>query len=260
MENQTKKCSNKKHSEINAINYCPECCLYLCNKCINTHSEFFEKHQIYNINKNINEIFTGKCNELNHKLNLEYFCKNHNKLCCAACLSKIKGKGAGQHFDCDVCHIEEIKEEKKSKLNNNIQILEEISKTIETSINELKNIFQKINESKEELKTKISSIFTKIRNSINNREDELLIEVDNLFDKTFFNEEMIKQGEKAPTQIKLFLDQGKILSKNWNDKTLINNINICINIENNVKNINEINENIKINNSKKINIQFLWKI
>ena len=121
MEDNEKKCSNIKHKEINAVNYCPECNLYLCNKCTNTHSEFFVNHQIYNFNKNLYEIFTGKCNELNHKLNLQYFCKNHNKLCCAACLSKIKGKGDGQHFDCTVCSIEEIKEEKKNKLNENIK-------------------------------------------------------------------------------------------------------------------------------------------
>ena len=257
MENQSKKCSNNKHSEVSAMNYCPECNLYLCNKCTNTHSEFFENHQVYNLNTNINELFTGKCSELKHKLSLEYFCKNHNKLCCAACLSKIKGKGDGQHFDCDVCYIEDIKEEKKSKLNENIQYLEELSKTIESSINELKNIFEKINENKEELKIKISSIFTKIRNSINVREDELLLEVDNIFGKNFVNEDMIKQGEQTPAQIKLFLEKGKTLSNNWDDNKLISNINVCINIENNIKHINEINENIKKNNSKKINIQFL---
>ena len=37
MENQ-KKCSNKKNSKINAIKYCPECNLYLCNKCSTNHS------------------------------------------------------------------------------------------------------------------------------------------------------------------------------------------------------------------------------
>ena len=73
--------------------------------------------------------------------NKSYFCKTHNKLCCAACLSKIKRKGDGQHFDCDVCSIEEIKEEKKNKLNENIKYLEEFSKTIENSINKLKEIF-----------------------------------------------------------------------------------------------------------------------
>ena len=71
------------------------------------------------------EIFTGLCQEQSHKNKLEYYCKNHNKLCCVACLCKIKGKGNGQHSDCKVCYIEEIKEEKMRKLNENIKYLKE---------------------------------------------------------------------------------------------------------------------------------------
>ena len=48
------------------------------------------------------------------------FCKNHNTLCCAACISKIQSKGNGKHKNCDVCNIEEIKDEKKNTLKNNI--------------------------------------------------------------------------------------------------------------------------------------------
>ena len=53
-----------------------------------------------------------------------YFCKNHNILCCAACLCKIKGEGNGQHTECNVCSIKDIKTEKKGILNNNILTLE----------------------------------------------------------------------------------------------------------------------------------------
>ena len=198
MNYEIKKCSNIKHSETNAISYCSECNLYLCNKCTNTHYEFFINHQVHNLNKNYNEIFTGKCNELNHKLNLQYYCKSHKKLCCAACLSKIKGKGDGQHFDCDVCYIEEIKEEKKSQLNENIKYLEEISKTIDDSINKLKELSKIIDENKDKLKMKISEIFTKIRSALNKREDELFKEIDEQFEKNFLKEETIKKGEKIP--------------------------------------------------------------
>ena len=111
METQ-KKCSNKKHSEINAISYCSECNLYLCNKCSNYHTDLLKNHLISNLDKNEEELFTNICKEQNHEDQLEFYCKNHNKLCCAACLSKIKGKGNGQHFNCNVCLIEEIKEEK----------------------------------------------------------------------------------------------------------------------------------------------------
>ena len=66
MEN-CKKCSNKKHSEFNAVGYCSECDLYLCNKCLNFHIEYLDIHHIVNLNKDNQEIFTGLCKEPNHK-------------------------------------------------------------------------------------------------------------------------------------------------------------------------------------------------
>ena len=116
MENKNIKCSLKKHEQNEGIAYCQNCNIYMCNKCINHHSKLFEYHTINNLNKDIKQIFTGICSEEKHKDELEYLCKTHNQLCCAACLSKIKSKGNGQHKDCDVCNIEDIKDEKKNKL------------------------------------------------------------------------------------------------------------------------------------------------
>ena len=77
-----KKCSSKKHKDVDAINYCFECNKFICNKCSNFHSDLFENHHMCSIDKNIQEIFTGKCKEGNHKDELEFYCKTHNKLCC----------------------------------------------------------------------------------------------------------------------------------------------------------------------------------
>ena len=85
----------------------------MCNKCENIHKKLCYNHSPYNLKENINEIFTGICKEKNHLNGLDYFCKNHNTLCCAACISKIKGKGNGQHSDCDICFIENISNEKR---------------------------------------------------------------------------------------------------------------------------------------------------
>ena len=127
------------------------------------------------LDKNIDEIFTGFCIEKNHVSKLEYFCITHNQLCCASCITKIKGNGNGQHTNCDVCHINDIKESKKNKLKENIKYLEDLSNTFEQSINVLKQIFEKINNNKEELKLNIQKIFTKIRNELNSREDEIFV-------------------------------------------------------------------------------------
>ena len=94
MEEESKKCSSQKHIDINAISYCLECHLYMCKKCENLHSELFQNynHNIYNLDQNIKEIFTGFCNEDNHLEKLNFYCKNHNILCCASCLCQIEGK------------------------------------------------------------------------------------------------------------------------------------------------------------------------
>ena len=257
MEN-LKKCSAKKHSDTNAISYCIECNIYMCNKCLNHHSEIHENHHNYNLDKNIQEIFTGICKEEKHKDELEFYCKTHCKLCCAACISKIKQKGNGQHTDCNVCLIEEVKDEKKNKLSENIKTLEEISNKIEDSINKLKQIFQKINEDKEKLKLDISKIFTKIRNTLNEREDELLLEIDNKYNNLFFTEKLINQSEKLPNKIKKSLEKGRKINGDWNDDNKLNKkIQDCLDIENNISNINEINKKIEKCNSTKIKTKII---
>ena len=153
------------------------------------------------------------CQKEKHSIELDFFCKNHNQLCCAACLSKIKNKEYGQHKECEACHIQDIKEEKKNKLRNNIQFLDNLSNNIQSEINELKAVFLKVNENKENLKIKISKIFTQLRSELNEREDAILLEVDQKFDDLFFKEEFIKESEKLPKLAKNLLDKGKIEEK-----------------------------------------------
>ena len=246
------KCSLDEHKDIDALFYCQECKVKMCNKCEKIHSGFLKKHHTYSLDKDIKEIFTGLCTNKNHSLELEIYCKNHNQLCCVACISKIKIKGKGQHKNCEVCHITKIKNSKKQNLEKNMNHLEEISNKLDTSIKELKNIFEKINESKEKLKTEIQKIFTKIRNELNNREDNLYEEIDKKFETIFFNEELIKDSEKLPNLVKASLEKGKIQEDEWNNENkLIELINNCINIENTITKIDSIYNKIQEYNSNK---------
>ena len=113
MSNDIKKCSHKNHEESIAVNYCPECKIYMCNKCIKIHSQLFQDHHNFKLDEDTKEIFTGFCKEKSHFDILKFYCKSHNKLCCTACIAKIKGKEYGQHTDCDICIIEDIKDKKK---------------------------------------------------------------------------------------------------------------------------------------------------
>ena len=80
-------------------------------------------------------------------------------------------------------------------------------------MNKLKEIFEKIEKGKDDLKLKVQNIFTKIRTTLNEREDQLLKEVDHLYNDKFFNEDIIKKGEKLPKKIKLSLEKGKLIDK-----------------------------------------------
>ena len=192
----------------------------MCNERENIHQKLCFNYTPYNLNENINDIFTGICKEENHLNSLDYFCKNHNVLCCAACISKIKGKGNGQHADCDICFIENIKEVKKNKLKDNIKLLEDLSNTLNLSIINLKNILEKNEKDKEQLKSNIQNIFTKLRSALNDREDDLLLEVDKNFQNIFNNKDFDKEGENLPKKVNKFLDKGKLIDKEWKDDNI----------------------------------------
>jgi len=258
MDDQIKKCSFKDHKETNAIFYCIQCKVYMCNKCENFHSKLLENHQTFKIEKDIEDVFLGICKEENHQIKLEYFCKSHNQLCCAACIAKIKKNGNGKHKDCDVCLIEDIKDEKKNKIKDNINYLKDISNNLQKSLDLLKTIFEKFTKDKEELKKNIQQIFTKIRNELNNREDELLLEVDKKYNNIYFNDSIMKESEKLPNKIKLSLEKVCVIDKEYNDNNLSLFISDCINIENNIKEINTIKEKIdKCNDLDNFKITFI---
>ena len=129
--------------------------------------------------------------------------------------------------------------------------------TLEESMNNIKKIFEKINENKEELKIKIQKEFTSLRNALNIREDELLLEVDKKFKDNFIGEEFLKESEKFPHKIKLSLENGKKIDNENKNNKLNLMIYDCIRIENNINEINNIKENInKFNNFNNFNIEF----
>ena len=240
------KCSAKSHKDIDAISFCSQCKIYMCNKCLNYHKELFENHQMNDINKNNIEIFIDLCKKNGHEKKLEFFCKEHNELCCALCITKLEYKEYGQHKNCNICPIEYILEEKKNKLEENINKLKKLIDDLIKNLKELKNNIEKINETKEELKIYVQKIFTKIRSALNDREDELLLDIDNNFKDNFCNEDMIKESNKLPNKIMNQLENIKYKEEDWNnDNKLSELINYCINIENDIENIDNINSKFK---------------
>jgi len=257
MEN---KCSLKNHLEIKAVSYCQECKRYMCNKCDKLHLELFnDEHHQYKLDKDTNQILKGLCKEKNHFIELIYFCITHNKLCCSKCITKIKNEKEGQHTDCNVCSIKDIENEKRNKLKNIIKDLEDLSNNLEQSIIELKKILEENNQKREELKVEIQKIFTKIRNALNYREDKLLLEVDKQFNDKFLFEDIIKKIDKLPNLVKISLEKGKLIVEQWKNKNnkIDSLINDCLNIENNMIEIKDINDKKEKIIELKVDFEFL---
>ena len=245
MEIKNKKCSLKNHSENDAIKVCVNCNMNLCSECEVFHSNFCKEHQTYNLDTDYKENFNGYCQENGHFLKLEYFCRTHNILCCAKCITKIKNEKNGKHTDCNLCNIDDIIDEKKCKIKGNIKILKELSNTVNLSIDKLKNIFKSIVKNKEKVKLEIKKSFDKINEELNNRENQLMIEVDNIYDDIFIKEDIVKEMEKLPEKIKLTLELNRDIYSNNNKEDLIYLVNNYISVENYIKEINAMNEKIK---------------
>ena len=98
-------------------------------------------------------ISQSECCPFSLPFNFVMHLAQHNKLCCAKCITQLKDKNYGQHSDCEICFLKDIENDKKYKLKENIKCLEDISAVLEQKINELKIIFEKIDKNKEELKT-----------------------------------------------------------------------------------------------------------
>ena len=258
MEDKTHKCSSVEHSKIDAIIFCQACNVFYCNKCQNNfHSKIFPNHPIKNLNKVKIDIFTNICNENNHLCKYEYFCKTHNKLCCVKCIAKIKDENNGQHKDCDISSLKEIKIEKEKKFEDNYNKLKEISNNLEKTINQFKVLIEQINKNKEELILEIQKVFTKIRTALNEREDELLSKVKEIYESSFFDEEIVKESEKLPIKVKQSLDSiNKIKEIKDKENELSSEINYYIEFENNLNKIDELNKSIIKCNTNKSKIIF----
>ena len=84
------------------------------------------------------------------------------------------------------------------------------------------------------------------------------MDIDKKFDELFINENFIKKNELFPNKIKLIIEKGKLIDNKWNDNNKLNIINDCLNIENNIKYIMEINDKIIKCNSLNSEIKFIY--
>ena len=206
MENNIIKdifCSLEDHKEKKAIKECENCDIKLCQECSKFHSKYLPLHNLILINNEKSFYSKINCSQENHnKIPLNYYCQNHNELCCAFCLCIKEENNLGNHNKCKIISINEIENIKKQNLNENVKILNELIKKLCEKKQMIENILKKKKKNKEEIKKKISEYFTELRNILNEREDELFKIIEMI--KKSINIE--KMNEKINNFIKILDD------------------------------------------------------
>ena len=217
-------------------------------KPINQHSHSLENRYSNFLEDLKKYISTGYYTKENHNREFELYCYNHNQLVCDIYLSKINSNEKNQHNKCNICNIKAIKKEKLLKFNENENYFKGISKIPFEQIDKLSDI----NTKKEELKLEIKKNFYNLRNiinnkiiskvsltkEINNREKQLISQIDILFNSLFFDGENRKEYDTI-----LFISN--IITKGiiniWNDEKKLNSlIGICICFEKCIEEIKTI--------------------
>jgi len=252
MENGEIKCSLEKHSNKAAKVFCQDCKILMCEECNEAHLDICKIHHYQQIGKSSND----KCKDAQNIKEIIFFCKTHDRLCNTKCNAHPKNGINGQKFDCEIFLLNNIEEEKRKILKENIKLLEYELKYIDDISKKLKKLTDIIFNKKEDIKIIIQKIFTKIRNAINDKEEELFAEVDEYFDELFFQKEIVKEGEKLPKKIKTSLEKAKLIDNQWNNNKLNSLIKDCLNIENTIKEIGKIKNDINIFDHGSVDVRF----
>ena len=237
---------------------CEYCDIKLCNECSKIHSKFLPKHNLIEINKSEPFYFKSNCSYENHKkMPLNYYCENHNTLCCALCLCIKQDDNFGIHNKCKILSINEIENIKKQNLNQNIKLFENLIKTLNEKKEIISNIVKEQEKNKEEIKKKIETFFTKMRNIINEREDELNNLVDEKFNKDNFSDDELNNFKNLSKKSNYLLEIGKELSQKWDKNKNIEMLQKCINIEKMNEKLDKFIKKINEHEEKKIEYDFI---
>ena len=92
---------------------------------------------------------------------------------------------------------------------------------------------------------------------MNEREDQLLLEVDKTYEQLYFSEEFINKCNKLPKNTLITLERVKQINQDWEEENKLNLlIDSCLDIEININDINAVNETIEKTKAIKTNIYF----
>ncbi|VDI20781.1 Hypothetical predicted protein [Mytilus galloprovincialis] len=169
----------RRSKSTKAVKYCTDCEDGLCSDCVDFHGSIKScaSHHVIDVKViDGNPVVVIRSCEVHPDMVLEYFCADHDTLCCRSCM-------ASDHRSCDKLLPIEVaaKGVKRStmyeEINNDVRILK-------TAVNDLEDKKRKgmlsLNDSKEIVQQEVTNLKKQLQKRIQEMEKALMSEIDKM--------------------------------------------------------------------------------
>jgi hypothetical protein len=199
-------CCLENNKTVHAEKYCSECEEKLCAECTESHRLFkaVKSHHVIDLSSIGARILPTskiKC-EIHTDIQIDYFCSQHNAVCCRACISD-------SHSSCKaVIPLDFASEEVKnsSLLSDTLKEQDNMTETLEKmSVNRDDNR-KLLKQKKSLIINQISQVKSKLLKHLDDLEERLITEVESVQEK---NEEKIKREKDELSEITSILKENK---------------------------------------------------
>ena len=178
----------------------------------------------------MNNIYSeGFCSKHNEYKN-ELFCLTENKAICYKCA----------YHDCSnhqKKEIEILKNEKKNIYISNIENLKLLTEKIKKEFEELKFEYEETKRLKNKLIQDINIKFNELINFISELKSKLIIKIENIFNTNDYQNKINKLSQYS---LKDITEEKNLKLKKWNELNINSMNKEILNIENDLKKINDI--------------------
>ncbi|XP_052075079.1 transcription intermediary factor 1-beta-like [Mytilus californianus] len=190
------------NSSVSATLYCSDCEERFCQDCAASHTRFkaFKSHHVIDlssIGSNI-PIFAKKTCNVHLDMLLDYYCTDHEIVCCRACIPKehrkcenvlplehasmdVKQSALFTNVMQDIKHLVTTLKELYNNRESNLQLLMKSKSLITKQISEVKSrLLKHIDNLEHDLHAKLSSLQRKHEIEINKQKEEVLSALESL--------------------------------------------------------------------------------
>jgi hypothetical protein len=196
----------ERNKTVHAEKYCSECVEKLCAECTESHRLFkaFKSHHVIDLSSiGVRILPSSKINcEIHTDVQVDYFCNQHDVVCCRACLSN-------SHKSCEtVIPLDFASKDVKtsSLLSDTLKELDNMTETLANMVEDRDDNRKLLEQKKSSITKQISAVKSKLLKDTDDLRQRLIIEVASVQE---INDEKIKRETIEMSQLISVLKDNK---------------------------------------------------